>query len=378
MAELYLQEVKEVDEAGFRPVRATEAQLLQFNDLMATQPGRVRHWLLGLKEGIVTNLTETISPGDFPTLLGVAIQRDMIAAYKIAVADWRSYIKTGTLPNFLTHEKHKLTGNDEVLNEVLPLAPYTETAATTGFYSRRVRKYGRLFRIAWEAMLNDGMGAFADIPQRFANAVIRTQSRHATEIYAAAAGPNPLLFGAPIADVDGQNVTNVGVLPLTQPNLQRTLELMAQQTDANGEPISVRGVHVVVPEALRFTLDAILESAMIVEGGGGATTFAFPTTNIMAKQGLIPHVDPFLQVVDQSATADTTWYVFADKAGESVPGQMDFLEGHVGPDIRIKSSGSSVNPLEGDFESDAISYRVRDCHGGSVQDPRFCYAQVGP
>ncbi len=57
---------------------------------------------------------------------------------------------------------------------------------------------------------------------------------------------------------------------------------------------------------------------------------------------------------------------------------MDYLTGHEGPDIRIKSSGSAANPLDGDFDTDAIAYRVRDVHGTCHYDPRYCYAQVGP
>ncbi len=367
--------VSERDETGFAPLRrVSEASLTQFNDLMATEPGRVSYWLEGLRRGIATNLTEHIAPGDFPTLFGFAIQRDMQARYAINVADWRKWTKVGTLPNFNQHERHKVYGQDNQLPQVLPGAPYPDTPSGTAHYHRQVFKYGRRFDILWESVINDALGAFNDLPARFADAATRTQARNLTSVYSSAAGPNVLQFGAPIVDVDGQNVTNQGVLPFTAGNLTATLALMARQTDPNGEVIKVRGVHVVVPTSLYYTALQIMESPLLQQIAGAV---ALPTTNIIPRLSLQLHEDPDLEVLDVSGTGDTTWYVFAEP-GESAAIGMDYLAGHVGPDIRIKSSGSGANPLDGDFDNDGISYRVRDVHGACHIDPRYCYAQVGP
>jgi len=366
--------VSEAEDALYQPVRARETVLAQLNDLIATESGRVSYWLEGLRRGIVTNLTEHIAPGDFPTLFGVAIQRDMQARYALNISDWRAWTKMGQVPNFNEHERHKVYGQDNLLPQVLPGAPYQTTPSGTAHYHRQVFKWGRRFDILWESIINDAMGAFSDISARFADAVTRTQAQHLTEVYSSAAGPNAGQFGAPIADVDGQNVTNQGVLPFTAANLLATLSLMARQTDPNGEIIKVKGVHVVVPTSLFFGASAIMTSALLAQIAGAV---ALPTTNIIPQLSLKLHEDPDLEVVDVSGTGDTTWYVFAEP-GESAAIGMDYLAGNVGPDLRIKSSGSSANPLEGDFDNDGISYRVRDVHGANHIDPRYCYAQVGP
>jgi hypothetical protein len=379
-----LHEVDDRTDAAFRPVKAREAAVVKLNQILAEDPRYVSHWLEGLKLGYTDNLAEAIAPGDFPDLLGVIIQRDLQARYQIYAGEWRPFTKTGTLPNFNVAEKHKVYGQDNRMEEVLPGAPYKTTPSGDGHYDRRVRKWGRRFDILWESMINDFMGAFADVPNDFANAVIRTQAYNAASIYCSAAGPNPALFGAPIADVDGQNVTNQGVLPLTIGNLQATITLMRQQTDPNGERIMVRPKHLVVPDSLEFTARQILTSAMVQQvdtvGGANANPPAYvplPTVNVIPQMGLQLHVIPELEEIDVSGTGDTTWYLFAE-TGSVVPMQMDFLAGHIGPDIRIKSSGSAANPLDGDFDNDAIAYRVRDVHGGAALDPRYCYAQVGP
>jgi hypothetical protein len=299
----------------------------------------------------------------------------MLAAYKMRVGGWQAFTKKGTVPNFLVHQAHKVLGQDQHLDEVLPGAAYPIAPSATGFYPHSVRKYGRRFDILWEAIVNDAMGAFSDIAARFANAVIRTQARHVAGVLAVAAGPNPALFGAPIADpADGQAVVNLGVLPLTIVNLQITCGLMRAQTDPNGELIYVEPRYLVVPQTLAYTAREILKSVQYQQA---AAALPVPTYNALQDDNLELVVLPELQQNDLSATSDTTWYLVGEY-GEACAVQFDQLAGNQGPDIRIKSSGSGASPLEGDFDTDSIAYRVRDVHGAAPMDPRYAYAQVGP
>ena len=135
----------------------------------------------------------------------------MLAKWGINVPDWKAYCPTGTLPNFNTHNKHKVYGQDNLLPQVAEKAPYLATPSGTGAYTGSLAKYGRQFDISWESVINDSMGAFSDIADRFANAAIRTEARHVTEC-TAPPPIRPLACSVLIADVDGQNVTNMGVL----------------------------------------------------------------------------------------------------------------------------------------------------------------------
>jgi hypothetical protein len=323
-------------------------------------------------------LKEVVTTSDFPTLFGTAIDRQMLAAYQAAPSDWRSYFKMGKVPNFNSHERHKVYGQDNLLQEVAEKGEYLVTPSGTGHYHIQARKYGRQFDISFEAIINDSMGAFSDIAQRFALAASRSEARAATSVYAAAAAPNAALFGAPIVDVDGQNVTNLGVLDLTVANLSTTLGLMAMQTDPNGEPIDVRGVHLVVPPALENVAIAALQSPYVQQIAGAV---ALPTMNIIPQKGIKLHVDPYLPVVDTSANNDGTWYLFADpSAGAAM--EFDFLTGYERPEICMRNSdkvtigGGALSPFTGDFLSDNVFYRVRHIFATAQLDPRYAYAQV--
>ncbi len=359
---------------GYTPagqMRLSEARLTAALDLLTNARKMPLHrWRYEIQEAITTS--------DFPTLFGGILDRQLMARYKAIVPEWRTWIPTGNVSDFRQAEVHKFSGNDTRLARVAEKAEYPETPFATGHYHRQVFKYGRRFDISWEALINDAMDAFGDIEQRFLDAAMLTEAWEATSTYAAAGGPNAAVFGNPVVDVDGQNVVNQGVLALTIPNLETTLSLMAEQTDAAGRTLGVQGKHLVVPPRLEFTARAILSSTLYQQQGSATPV---PTANVVAQKGLILHVDPNLPSIDGTANDNGTWYVFADASlGRAV--QVDFLTGHESPEICMKTSnkvsggGGVVSPFDGDFDSDDVQYRVRHVVGGTHLDPRYAYAQV--
>ena len=365
------------NEFSLRNIQVNEAAMVRVIDLVRNADHMPTHrWEYLMREAITTS--------DFPFLFGQVLDRQMLAGYKAWIPEWQNYTKVGTAMDFNTWRSHKVWGNDENLPLVAEKGEYLVAPVGEGRYTGRLYKRGRQFDISWESLINDALNAFGDIPQRFARAAIRTEARFVTSLFSSAAGPNALLYGTPIVDVDGQNVTNQGVLPLTIANLETTMQLMAAQVDFNGEPISIQGMHLVVPPQLEFTARAILTSALKqwteVGAGGGIPV---PTVNIVPQMGLKLQVDPFLPVVDATATDDTTWYLFADP-GQGAAIEFRRLRGQETPEICMKASdkvavgGGPISPFAGDFATDNIFYRVRVAIGGTQLDPRFTYAHVGP
>ena len=372
---------------GYHPLpisRLNEAAMARVVDLITNAQGlsRRRHQAL---------LEEAVTTSDFPVLFGGILDRQMLAIYSAALPEWRRYCPVGTLQDFRVATYHKVQGNQELLPLVHEKEEYPSTAMTEGSYSRRLFKYGRQFDISWEALINDAMDAFGDLPTRFANAALYTEAWSVTALYCGATAPNSALFGAPITDpADGQSVTNLGTLPLNIANLQTTLGLMASQTDVQGRPLGIRGVHLVVPPLLEFTARQVLTSAQVqqVDTAGAANTststvfIPLPTTNVLPQMGLQLHVDPLIPVVMPVAAANRTWFLFADMA-QGKWGQLDFLRGHETPEICMKASnkvsltGAPLGSFEGDFDTDNILWRVRHVLGGATLDPRYAYAQVG-
>lgn len=330
-------------------------------------------------------IEEAITTADFPYLFGQVIDRQLLANYKVVYADWKTYVRTTTVPDFNTVRREKLHGADNTLAEVPEKGEYLPVKPTNCRYTYNVKKYGRQFDISWESLINDSLGAFSDIPTRFSTAALRSEARFVTGLYAGSGGDgNASLYGATITDCS-QAVTNLGVLPLTIANLETTMELMSAQTDPNGEPIGVMAKHLVVPPSLEMTARSILTSAnkMMTYGGDDeSAAVPWPTTNVIPQMGLQLHVDPFLPIVD-TTHGTTAWYLFADPS-QGAALEFAYLRGYESPEVVMKASnkvavggGGLTSPFSGDFETDNVMYRVRHVFGGAPMDPRFTYLQSG-
>jgi hypothetical protein len=363
------------DWKGFKPVgeKVDEAKVAAAIDLLENKAGDPAHLH-------TYKLQEAITTSDFTYLFGQVLERDMLARYQTAPTNWQPYVKVRTVRDFRIVDMHKVQGNDNVLDEVKEKGEYLESAMDDSRYSLSVKKYGRQFDISWESLINDYLDAFGNIPQRFADAAVNTEAYRTSALITSAAGPNASLFGAPIEDVDGGNVTNSGTLQLTATNLATTLALMAVQQDILNKPLGVRGVHLVVPPALEVQGRQIITSTELRHALTAPQMGV--TRNVLADMGLQLHVNPWLPVIDVSGNANTTWYLFAEPS-QGVAVHVARLRGHEQPEICMKDSnkvgmtGGHLSPFSGDFETDNVLYRIRIVWGGVQGDPRFAYAQIG-
>jgi hypothetical protein len=100
------------------------------------------------------------------------------------------------------------------------------------------------------------------------------------------------------------------------------------------------------------------------------------------QMSITGHVNEYLPIVDVSANKDSTWYLFA-KLASGQAARLNFLAGRTAPELVMKApnkvavGGGAAGPLEGDFESDSMLWRVRHIMGGTQIDPRVTYAQDG-
>jgi hypothetical protein len=338
-------------------------------------------------------LEEAATVSEFPILFGTILDRQLLAKYTIAKPSWREYIKTGTQMDFRPQQPIGVFGLQGGLNVVPSRAEYKQDAVLgSGAVTIALNKFGRRFGLGWEILINDDLGAFSDIAERLANAALRTEFRQSTQLFidAAGNGPSTLLFGAPIVHpIDAKNVTNkfTGAgSQLSVTSVARAVQAFREFVDADNEPIIVDGFVMVVPPALEVTMYQVLQSQLLIAAGGDSTAATkiqlSPNKNVIPNFNITGYVNPYLPIIDTSANKNTTWYLFA-KLSNGAAVQLNFLRGHEAPELVMKNpnkvslSGGPVNPLEGDFESDAIDWRVRHIMGGVAIDPRMAVVSVG-
>jgi hypothetical protein len=326
---------------------------------------------------------EAMTTDDFPLLFGDILDRMLLAGYMETPQVYRNFIKIATVRDFRDVKRFATSGAESVLSEVKEQEEYPEDALGEAEYTYGVKKYGRRIPFSWETMINDDLNALKDIPARFGRAARRSESKFATGLYCDASGPDATFYSAgnsnivtgnPVLDVDG---------------LTTAMKVLSDQRDADGEPIAIDTVHLVVPPALEIVAGNMLNAVQLrlTKAGGVDTTDASAKQELVVanwmRNRLILHVDYYIPVVAFTANADTSWWLFANPNNGRPALEMGFLAGHLTPEIFIKSpnaqrvGGGVADPMGGDFDTDSIQYKVRHVFGGTTLDPKMTVASNG-
>jgi hypothetical protein len=330
---------------------------------------------------------EAMSRSDFNFLFGDIIDRQMLGAYQTRPVQWPSYAKRGRVRDFRTVKRFTLDGGETVLSKVKELAPYEVREVTDGGYEYAVEKYGSMIAVSWETLVNDDLDALTDLPTRLGNAARRTEERFAAALFSGSAGPNGTFFSTANRNIINTTVVGSTVTPdppLTIGALQLAMQVMGQQKDTDGGPIYVEGVTLLVPPALEVAANNIINATEIVAatgGGDGTGNDQLRVTNWLRNRVTVV-VNPWLPIIN-TTSGNTAWYLFANPGVGRPAMEIGFLQGHETPELWVKSpnamrvGGGPVGPEEGDFEHDAIQYRVRMVLGGVLQDVKSAVASQG-
>jgi hypothetical protein len=330
---------------------------------------------------------EAMSRSDFNYLFGDILDRQLLASYQTRAPQWPSYAKRGRVRDFRTVKRYTLDGGEAVLNEVKELAPYKLRTVTDAAYEYSVKKYGDQIAVSWEAIVNDDLDALSDLPTRLGNAARRTEERFAAALFSDSSGPNSTFFSAGNRNIINSTVVGSTVTanpPLSITALQQAMQVLMQQRDTDGGPIYVEGMTLVVPPALMVPAQNILNATQIhaaLGGGDGTGNDQLLTNNWMRNQ-LTLVVNPWLPLVN-TTSGNTAWYLFANPGVGRPAMEIGFLQGHETPELWVRSpnamrvGGGPVSPEEGDFEHDAVQYRVRMVLGGVLMDPKSSIASTG-
>lgn len=353
-----------------------ERKLIEVVNLVTNKPGWASHvWEFRIKEAMTTS--------DFPYLFGEILDRQLLAGFKESVPVMQAVCRQGTVKDFRYKDIYDVYGGDERLStydKIAEKGEYKASDRTDSRYRYKVQKYGRQFDISWETLINDDLDALKDTGARFARAARRGEEYFMTTLFWDADGPLDAYFSA------ANGGAAVAATPLTIGNLETGVETMGAFTDAGGEPILNRPLTLMVGPALEFTGRQILTSAnkmWLADSDDVTPPAAYPTTNVISKYGLKLLVNPYIPIVCTTGTiAQTTWALFSDPR-ECPAAEFGRLRGHETPEIFMKASdqvrvgGGAVSPMDGDFATDNIFYKVRHCFGGCTLRGQAGYASDG-
>jgi hypothetical protein len=137
---------------------------------------------------------------------------------------------------------------------------------------------------------------------------------------------------------------------LNETSLEQALIDVAAFTDERGLKIAAQGTKLIIPSALQFTADRLMNSA-------GRVGTADNDINAVRNMGMVPQG----YTVNHYLTSNKKWFLKTD-----VPnGLKHFVR------APIKTS------MEGDFDTGNVRYKARERYVFGFSDPRGCFASPG-
>jgi hypothetical protein len=326
------------------------------------------------------HLQEAMTTSDFPVLFADILDRQLLASYQQIPADWRSFARTNTVRDFRQVKRYAADGGLGLLPEVPEKTEYPEDKLPdVAPFTYSVTKKGKRFQLTWETIVDDDLGVMTRLPNNLATSAHNSEYFFATSLFVSSTGPNATYF------TSGHANLLTGNPALSVSAMQAAFTLLAAQKDADGNPILVDAAVLLVPPALQVVAENIINATEILAasgGGPGTGNDQLRVANWMRNKVQLV-VNPWLPIID-TTRGSTAWYLLQSPGGMGRPiSEIGFLRGYESPQLFMKDpdavriGGGSVSPLDGDFDTDSVQYKVRHVFGGTLLDTKSAVASNG-
>lgn len=292
------------------------------------------------------------STSDFPNLLGNVARKALLKGYDEQPETFEAWTASGTLPDFKTSTRIDI-GLFPALAKVEEGAEYTYATAGDRGVTLSLAKYGRMFAITWEAIINDDLGVLSRIPRSMGRAARRTIGNLA---YAVLTGNPNMSDGVALFHASHSNLATGGGSALSETSLQTARLAMRKQADPGGAAtaLNITPKYLIVPAALESTARELMTS--VSKLGQSNPAIKNPVAG-MAEIIVEPRLD---------AASTTAWYLAGDpNVYDTV--EVSYLDGYRQPEM-FEEQG---------FEVDGVRHKVRQVAGVNPLDWRALYKGVG-
>ena len=226
----------------------------------------------------------------------------------------------GDLNDFKENERFRLTDVGD-LEPVAADGEIKDGGVREDKATNQLDTYGKKFVLTRKMIINDDLGAFMKFPTSMGNRVARLidQLFFLRLLSNPTQGDNKKLF-----HTGHKNLLTGADSYLHHESLSLAITLFLDQTDADGQPISVEPRFLLVPTNLKHDAIQLTRGTQLIISGGDATEGASPTLmpalNVLADENLIVISSPYLTNTKYPGNSSTAWYLFGD------PAQVDTFE----------------------------------------------------
>jgi hypothetical protein len=307
------------------------------------------------------------STGSFPQLLLDAANKTLLAGYEEAPYTWGTWARdAGTTSDFKTLNRIRFSemGTPEMVPEG---KDYPDSTMSDTKETYKINKYGSMFTVTWETVVNDDLDAISRIPAMQGAACRRLQNQAIYGVLTAnaAMADTGALFNATAQTTAGGHAnlaTGAGAPSVTTLNTA-FISMMTKKGLNSGVILNLQPAFLIVPAAIGATALQLVGSIADPAAGGSAAG------NSNTKNIYGPNADRPLRVVVEpllDAASSTAWYLAASNSQVDTV-EITFLEGEQSP----------VLENEWDFDKDVYKYKVRQTFGVAAIDFRGLYKHAG-
>ena len=268
-----------------------------------------------------------------------------------------SKVKVGRIQNFRSWSPEMVPEG-----KLYPDAAVSDTKETY-----KINKYGNVFTISWETVVNDDMDAISRIPAMQGAACRRLQNQAVYGVLTAnaAMADTGALFNATAQTTAGghANLATGSATPTVATLNAAFLSMMTKKGLRSDVILNLQPSFLIVPAALSATALQLVGSFADPAAGGSAAG------NSNTKNIYGPNADRPLKVIVEpllDANSATAFY-FAASNNQVDTVELTFLEGEQSP----------VLENEWDFDRDVYKYKVRQTFGVAAIDYRGLYKHAG-
>jgi hypothetical protein len=290
--------------------------------------------------------------GSFSNLLLDASSKTLLAGYEEAEYTWNIWARTApAVADFKAVNRIRFSevGNLEMVPE---LADYPEEVMSDSKESYKVEKFGSVFSVSWETIINDDLDAISRIPAMQGNAARRTQNAKVYEVLTSnpSMGDSVALFGA---HASGTNTSGAAAAPSVT-TLNTAFTAMRRQKGLNSDvTLNLTPRFLIVPVEYEATAMELFSS----------TSYNAANNNEGVRNIYGPGGGRSLTIVaDAVLTSAVQWYLAADTARIDTV-ELAYLQGEESP----------VLENEWDMKKDCYNYKIRQTFGVKAIDWRGLY-----
>jgi len=297
----------------------------------------------------MTARTHTTS--DFPYILENIGNKMLLKAYENAPSTFQQWTVEGEARDFKELSRVQLSEAED-LELVGEAAEYRFSSLGERKETFAIRKYGRLFKISWESLVNDDLGAFDRIARAFTGSARRGLN---AAVYKILVDSDPMADGIDLFHSAHDNLAGSGAT-LSVATLTAARKAMRTQKGLQTDyPLNIEPRHLIVPAELETAADQLVHTMTGLEAteGAGAHNPFYQKLNVVTE--------PYL---DQHSSA--AWYLAADSTRFDTI-EVAYLDGQKTPFI----------DEDWDFTSDAWNFKIRFCWGIKALDHRGLYKNPG-